>query len=256
MGISKYLVPLQFPALLALGMLQLLDHSAAVAKPAVEFDMRRSVECHDVTPPGFAIQRPNQRLVECALTLSVYLVAGTIDEVEAIHIEITDLDNNMTVRNFLPATRLESAYAGDIQATRTHESSRAVTASLGGEIPNAFGGVVAKLTPTINGTGSGKEVITETSKRVAPMQAVIASGTMRDEHGVFFILRSSPLHSLEGLHEFQIQFVVPGDWRGDTIHMVCRATGDQKRLWINRQQVWAEKSSNVNLSLTGGTGRY
>jgi hypothetical protein len=250
MGILKRPVRLQTSRLLTLGGLLFLSHPVAHAKPAVEFDVRRAVECRDMTSTDFAHQHPNERLVECAFTVSVNLVSGNIEEVDAIRVEINNCDNSMTVRNFSPATRLESEYGGDIQTTRTHESSRTLAASLGGEIPNAFGGVVAKLTPTINGGGSGKEVITETTKRAAPKRVVIASGTMSDEHGVFFTLRSSPLSSLEGLHEFKVQFIIPSEWRGGSVQVVCRATGEQKRLWMKRQQVWAEKSTTAALTLS------
>jgi hypothetical protein len=225
----------------------------AEAKPSLEFDVRRKVECRDVTPREFAVQHPHQRLVECAFSVSAYLVSGTIDEVETISIEISGSDNHLRVHDFSPHTRLETEYAGDIQTTRTRESSRSLTASLGGEVPGGIGGAVASFKPTINGVTGGKEVVTDTMKRIAPRQVVIASGTINDEHGVFFTLRSSSVSSLEGLHEFTVQFVVPAAWCSDELQVNCRATGDQEMLWIKRQKIWAQKTAAVTVSLAGST---
>jgi hypothetical protein len=185
--------------------------------------------------------------------VSAYLISGTIDEVEAITIEIGNSDNRLRVYDFSPHTRLESDCSGDIQTTRTRESSRSLTASLGGEVPGGIGGVVANLKPTINGVTGGKEVVTDTMKRIAPRQVVIVSGTINDEHGVFFTLRSSSVSSLEGLHEFIVQFVVPAGWCSDDLQVNCRATGDQEMLWIKRQKIWAQKSTAVSIILTGAT---
>jgi hypothetical protein len=253
MSSSKLCMNARFWSIFVVTAIQLLACRLAAAKPSLEFDVRSKVECRDVTPREFSRRHPNQRLVECALIVSTYLVSGNIDEVESISIEISNSEDHLRVCDFSPHTRLESEYAGDIQTTRTRESSRSLTASLGGEVPGSIGGAVANLKPTINGVTGGKEVVTDTMKRVAPRLVVIASGTINDEHGVFFTLRSSSMSSLEGLHEFTIQFVVPADWCSSELQVNCRATGDQKMLWIKRQIIWAQKSAAVTITLAGST---
>jgi hypothetical protein len=225
--------------------------AAAGDEPALVFDFGRTLECRDVTPPEFSETRPDERLVECSLRLSVSLESGSIDEVESIRVEIADCDKRLRVFNFSPSTRLESEFSKDIQTTKTMEKSHSFSASLGGELPVPIGGMVAHVTPTIGGGKGGKEVVTEKTFRVAPMQAVVASGTMNEEHGVFFSLRPSPTSSLEGVHEFSVQFVVPATWRGDAVRVSCQATGEQKVLWMKQQKVWAQKSSAVALYLAG-----
>ena len=220
-------------------------------EPALSFDFGRTLECRDVTPPEYTEQYPDERIVECTLRLSVYLVSGDIDEVEAIRVEIADRDRRLRVFSFSPSTRLESGLSDDIEWTRTTESSHSIGASLGGEIPAPIGGVVAHVTPTINAGQGGKEVVKEKQIRVAPRQAVIASGTIDHEHGVFFTLRPSPTSSLEGVHELSVQFLVPADWRGDAIRVACQATGQQKLLWMKQHKVWAEKSLAVALYQAG-----
>lgn len=223
----------------------------AAAEPALSFDFGRTIECRDVTPPEFAEARPDQRLVECTLRLSVYLESGDIRDVQAIRVEINDVDRRLRVFDFSPSTRLESALSGDIEWTKTTEKSHSLTASLGGELPACVGGVVAHVTPTIGGGKGGKEVITETQKRVAPQEAVIASGTIDHEHGVFFTLRPSLTSSLEGVHELSVRFIVPTGWRGDAVRISCQATGQQKVLWMKQQKVWAEKSTAIALYQSG-----
>lgn len=219
--------------------------------PTLVFDFGRTLECRDVTPTEFSERYPDERIVECTLRLSVYLVSGAASGVEAIRVEVSDADERLRVHGFSPATRLESEYAADLETTKTIESSYSFEASLGGEIPAPVGGVVAHVTPTIGGGKGGKEVVTEKMVRVAPKQPVIASGTMNAEHGVFFIIRSSPTTSLEGVHELSVQYRVPENWRGDAVRVSCQATGTQKLLWMTQQRVWGQKSTPVALYLAG-----
>jgi hypothetical protein len=228
--------------------------SHAVADdPALTFDFGRTLECRDVTPPEYLDAYPDERIVECTLRLSVQLTAGAIGEVDEIRVEINDCDGRLRVHDFSPRTRLESEFAAAIETTKTVESNHSFSASLGGEIP-CIGGTVAHLTPTIGGGLGGKEVVTEKLKRIAPMQAVVASGTINEEHGVFFTLRASPTDTLEGTHELAVKFVVPASWRGDAMLVVCQATGQQKVLWMKQRAVWGQKSTPIALYLAGDAG--
>ncbi len=224
---------------------------ALAVEPALSFDFGRTIECTDVTPPEFAEARPDQRLIECTLRLSVYLESGDIHDVQAIRVEIADVDRRLRVFDFSPSTRLESEFADAIQTTKTTETSHSFSASLGGELPAGVGGLVAHVTPTVGGGKGGKETIKEVQKRVAPQEAVIASGTIDHEHGVFFTLRPSPTTSLEGVHELSVKFIVPAKWRGDAVRVSCQATGQQKMLWMKQQKVWAEMASAIALYQSG-----
>lgn len=225
--------------------------AATAGEPQLAFDFGRTVECRDVTPPDFAESYPDERIVECTLRLSISLSGGSIDDVRTVRIEINDRDQRLRVFDFSPTTKLESTLSDDIEWTKTTESTHAIGASLGGELPACVGDVVAHVTPTINAAKGGKETITETQKRIAPKQVVVASGTIDHEHGVFFTLRPSPQASLEGVHELTVAFIVPASWRGDAVRVTCQATGEQKVLWVKQQKVWAEMSSGVALYLAG-----
>ena len=214
------------------------------------FDFGRAIECRDVTTPEFSERYPDERVIESTIRLSVYLTSGAMSDVETIRVEIGDVDRRLKVYDFSPSTRLESEFSDDIETVKTTESSHSFEASLGGEIP-CIGGSVANVTPSISGGKGGKEVVTEKQKRVAPKQAVIASGTTNEEHGVFFVLRPSPTTSLEGVHELKVQFVVPVTWRGDAVRMAVQAAGNQKVLWMSQPKVLAQKASSVALYLEG-----
>ena len=225
--------------------------TAQAAEPALAFDFGRTIECRDVTPEDFAQRYPDRRIVECSLRLSAYLVSGDVAEVEAIRVEISDVDKRLRVHDFAPRTKLESQFTGEIEWTKTTEKSHTLGGSLGGAVPLCVGGLPAQVTPSISGGTGGKETVTESQKRIAPQQVVVASGTMNEEHGVFFTLRPSPTTSLEGVHELSVQFVVPAYWRGDAVRVACQATGQQKMLWITQQKVWGRKSTAVALYLAG-----
>jgi hypothetical protein len=227
------------------------NHKARADEPRLAFDFGRTLECRDVTPPDFAEAYPDERIVECTLRLSVSLAGGSMDDIQSLRVEIADRDRRLKVFDFSPWTQMESTLAKDIKWTKSVERSHEFGASLGGELPTVIGGAVAHVTPTINGTKGNKETVTETQVRYAPQQVVVASGTIDQEHGVFFTLRQSPLSSLEGVHELTVAFVVPSHWRGDAVQVSCVATGTQKMLWMKQQKVWAEQAGGVALYLAG-----
>ena len=245
----RFFAPQLFAAILLL-VFTPASHAQA-EEPELAFDFGRTLACRDVTLSDFAEAYPDERVIECTLRLSVHLTAGAIDDVGAIRVEISDCDARLRVHDFSPRTRLESEFSRDIVTTKTVESSHSLSASLGGEIPAPISGVVAHVTPTIGGGMGGKEIVTEKLTRVAPKLTVVASGTMNEEHGVFFTLRPSALSALEGVHELTVQFIVPAAWRGDAVRIACQATGEQKVLWMKQQKVFGEKSMPVALYLAG-----
>jgi hypothetical protein len=157
----------------------------------------------------------------------------------------------MRVHSFSPGTQLTSHWSEDIVWSKIDEETNTLGASLGGEIPTPIGGVIAHVTPTISGGHTNREKITEKQVRVAPKFAVVASGTIGQEHGVFFKLRSSPQNSLEGTHELTVRFIVQENWRGDSVRVCCQATGTEKVFWTKQQTTWAHVCGGVALYLAG-----
>ena len=226
-------------------------NSADAARPALAFDFGSTAECREVARDQAYELYPDEKLVELKLRVSVHLLSGSIGDVEEVRIEIGDCDHRIRVESFSPNTRLESDYSADITVTKTSEKGKTLGASLGGEAPVPLGDVVAHVLPSINGGLTNRDVITEKQVRRAPQYAVVASGTIGAEHGVFFKLRSSPQTTLEGSHELTVRFVVPDNWRGDSLRVCCTATGQKDFLWTTQEATWARTCSPVAIYLAG-----
>ncbi len=227
------------------------DTGALAESPSLAFDFGRTAECAEVTSGDGNEVFPDEKIIELKLRVSLHLLSGSMDDVQEVRIEISDRDGRMRVRSFSPITRLESDLSEDIRWTKTTESAKSFGASLGARAPVPLGEVVGHVTPSVNSGLSRRDVVTETQKRVAPKHVVVASGTIDQEHGVFFKLRGSPQTSLEGVHALSVRFVVPENWRGDVVRVRCRATGKEKFLWFQQQATWATIRAPVVLYLAG-----
>ncbi len=241
--------------LLSASLLLLVSSRAVYAeKPSIEFDFGRTAACREVPAAEANGVSPSEKIVELKLRVSVHLMSGNLDDVEEVRIEVGDSDRRLRVYSFEPSTRLESHVSEDIQWSKTIEVGNSLGASLGGQAPVLLGDAVAYVTPSINGGKTSREVVTESQKRIAPKHVVVASGTLGQEHGVFFKLRRSPQSSLEGVHQLTVRFVVPKTWRGDSLQVCCRATGQEKFLWLKQQATWAHKCSAVAVYLANDLG--
>lgn len=220
------------------------------AGPQITFDFGRVAECAEIDGDDF-LHTAGEKVVELKLRISVHLLSGNIRDVEEVRIEIADRQSQMRVHSFSPSTQMASHLAGDIEWSKTTEEGHSLGASLGGELPTPVGGLIAHVTPTISGGTTNAEKITEKQLRLAPKFAVVASGTINQEHGVFFKLRSSSQSSLEGTHDLTVRFLVPARWRGDSVRVCCQATGTEKVLWIKQQTTWAHTCAPVALYLAG-----
>ncbi|MGI9429325.1 MAG: hypothetical protein ACR2NM_11750 [Bythopirellula sp.] len=226
-------------------------NNASAASPSLAFDFGSTAKCREVVREDASELYPDEKLIELKLRISVHLLAGKIGDVEEVRIEISDCDSRIHVESFSPHTRLESDYSEDITVTKTTEKSKSLGASLGGEAPVPIGDVVAHVLPSVNGGLTNRDVVTEKQVRRAPQYAAVASGTIGGEHGVFFKLRSSPQTTLEGAHELTVRFVVPDNWRGDSLRVCCTATGQKDFLWITQEATWARTCAPIAIYLAG-----
>ena len=242
------------PMLLLVLLLPFDNGQAQAERPSIDFDFGSTAACRELVLDGEAGVYPGEKIVELKLRISVHLNSGDLDKVDEIRIEVKDCDRKMQIHGFEPRTRLESRVSEDIEWSKTVEKGNSLGASLGGEVPVVLGKGVAHLTPTISGGNTNREVVTEVQKRIAPKHAVITSGTIDGEHGVFFKLHRSTQSSLEGVHELTIRFVVPKVWRGDSIQVCCQALGQEKFLWIKQRATWTHVCSRVAVYLAGDVG--
>jgi hypothetical protein len=242
-----------FAGLLHFAVLVISTQPSLAAAPQLAFDFGRVMECVDVTPEDMSELYPGEKIIELRMRVSLHLLSGKIDDVEEVRIEIGDRKGHMRVHNFSPGTTLQNHQGNDIEWSRTTEHSNTLGATLGGQLPAPVGKMIANVTPSVSGGRSNREVVTEKQTRLAPKVAVIASGTIGQERGVFFKLRNSPQSTLEGTHEVTVQFRVPEKWRGESIRVCCQATGKEKVLWMRQQATWGHICAPVALYMAGDT---
>jgi hypothetical protein len=216
---------------------------ARAAQPKVSFDLGYVVECRDVTPQAFAMLHPDEKILEANLRISVRVEQGDEKDVEQLQFEITSPGERLRIIDFLPRTQMEADAADNIEVVKTSETIRSLGASIGTTLsfaaggPNAHGGVVTSALPAGNANTSHRNELKETTKKVPPGRPVVTSGTLENEHGVFFKLKRSVTGSFEGIKLLSFRFVAPGGWRGDWLVMSCQATGTVKRYFFKASEL-------------------
>ena len=247
-------------AALALAAWHVPAASARAIQPKVDFDLGYQVECHDVTGQAFALLHPNEKVVEANLRISVRLARGEEQDIEQLLFEITSPAERLRVVDFLPRTQLENEAADGIEVTQTTEPVHSVGATAGSGFSlsagggNVHGTVGAQILPSANASASTthRKELKESSKKIPPGKMIVASGTLDNEHGVFFKLKRSAVASFEGTKSVSFRFVVPADWRGDWVVVSAQARGTFKRsLFFKAVEPCGETKAFVGLYLAG-----
>jgi hypothetical protein len=252
----------QFLAIAALALAVCAQPSTPMhaAQPKVDFDLRYQVECNDVTERAFARSHPDEKMLEAKVRISVRLVCGEEKDIDQLLFEIISPGERLRVIDFLPKTQLESEAADGVQVIKTIETTRSVGATAGTGFSFSTGGdknhasACAQILPSAsaNGSTTHHNALTETSKKIPPGKVVVASGTMDNEHGVFFKLKRSDATSFEDTKLVSFRFVVPSDWRGDWVVVLALARGTFKRsLFFKAVEPCGETKAFVGLYLAG-----
>ncbi|MDX1948130.1 MAG: hypothetical protein SFU86_22260 [Pirellulaceae bacterium] len=205
--------------------LLLSGSSAAWADvPRVHFDMPYAIACRDVTPPDLAAADPSQRLVEARFEISSLLLSGREQDLTQYFIRIDSPRRTLSVIDYLPQTLHESPLASPIVMQRSREFGGKIGINLSGKYE-----VLPNLGPGAEiGEKHGSSVKYEL---LPPLETVAASGTLLRGAGVFFKLKSSPRHLLEGSGEFALVLRVRREWRADYVRVRCEAEGIQRGLF-------------------------
>lgn len=208
-------------ALLAASFVLVTANIARAEIPRVHFDLPYAIACRDVTPPEFAAMNPAEKLIEVRLEVSSLLLAGEERDLTQLLVRIESPRRSLTVVDYLPKTTRESPLAGPIQKEFSKETSTSLGINLSGqyELISAAG---------INGGIGQKNASCVKYELLPPMETVAASGTLLRGTSVFFKLRSSPRHLLEGSREFALVMHMPAEWRADYLHIHCRADGIER----------------------------
>lgn len=238
--------------------ISLLSGRAVAATPEVQFDTGYLVECRDVTPQAFALLHPREKVVEASLRISVRLAKGEEKDIEELRFEITSPAERLRIIDFLPRTQIESESLDGIEVVKTTESIHSLGAGVGttlsfsGGAGGAHGTVLTQALPNANANSTHRKELKETTKKVPPGKPVIISGTLENEHGVFYKLRRSATGSFEGTKLLSFRFVVPADWRGDWVVLSSEARGQARRHYFFKSvAAVGESKAFIGLHLAG-----
>jgi len=193
--------------------------NASFAKaPRVEFDMPLVVACRDVTTDEFAMQHPEERLIQANFDISALLLAGAESDLLEFEYRFRGGLRRLRVFDYQPRTTLASDFAGGVQYEEKQETSK----SAGLAVSGAWEHVV-------KATGSGdigsKTTNVKRYELVAPLAPIVSSGTIMSGYGVTIKLRPSRTTTLEGAHPFSLTWRVPATWRADVLEATCQARG-------------------------------
>ncbi len=231
--------------------------TADAAPPKVSFDLRYLVECHDVTPQAFALLHPDEKVIEADLRVSVRLLQGSEADLEELQFELTSPAERLRVVDFVPKTQIENDTVDGTEVVKTTETMQSLGAGIGTTLTfgagsgNVHGNVVTQALPTGNASATHRKELKETTKLIPPGKVVVASGTLENEHGVFFKLRRSAKTSFEGTKLLSFRFVVPANWRGDWIVLSCSAKARVKHYFFKTIEQVGTAKAFVALYLAG-----
>ncbi len=201
--------------------------TAAAESPLIHFDLPPLAAAHPTaerSPGGLApsLEQPNDSsLVTLELKLSSMITSPGAPQIDQWLVQCLPRDKSLSVADYAPRTEVASDIAGPIQIKKTSEKTRSAGASIDG----AYGHLARVHTGLDRGN---KDVDSYQLDRVAPVQAVTASGTIRRGQGVFFKLRWTAQQVLEGEKTFRLTLRVPPQWRGGLLDVSVIAQSEQK----------------------------
>ncbi len=228
-----------------------LAPTAQAERLRVRFDVNSAAECVDITPEEFAATNPHEKIVEAKFLISVFVDSGDAADLAEVIVFIENPERRLRVVDFLPKTELATDIAGHIEVVDTTEAAETADASLGGAVTVEYGMLKATASPS---AGAGKQHRTtqkQTYQRLPPQELVLAAGTMNRQHGVFFKLRPSSQHVLEGMHELVCRFAVPKTWRGDYLVVRCEGRRAESSFLSREPLVCGHQCMYVGLYLRG-----
>ena len=190
------------------------------AQPHVNFDAVTLIGCCDVTPEDFALVHPDERLVEAIFCISTFTARENYENMDLV-IQIVSPNRSVQIIDHLPNTTTTSEYATNIAYDKGHEKVAGIGLNAGGTAAE-----VVNLTSNLN--FSNKTTSSVRYEKLPPTQILAASGTLQRGSGVYFKLKPSSQTTLEGSREYAVKMRVPTTWRGDIMHLHCRARHFQK----------------------------
>ena len=202
-------------------------------------------------PSRLSPHHPQAKIIEAKFRFSVLLQSGREQDLEQLQLVIHSPERRLRVVDFQPRTELASELAGDVEVSTNTDTVASLNASLGGVVSGDHGPAHVQVSPT-GGLGvTQNRGSKETFHRLSPKQAVLASGTINAEHGVFFKWRRTTQVTLEGSREVTCRFLVPHDWQGDWVELTCDLSGRTRNYLGERIEPSGHVGALVGLYLAG-----
>ena len=168
---------------------------------------------------------PGETLVACELVLSSMIEEPRKPRVEQWVVRCQPRDESVKIADYGPRTEVASEVDGPIQVKQLDEH----TESFGMSVDGAHGHLARASFGTDHGQ---KRSDTYQFNKIAPLQTVIASGTINRGRGVYFKLRSAATQVLEGEKTFTLMVRVPENWRSGLIDVSVSAQTQQRSLVV------------------------
>lgn len=194
--------------------------NVANAKALVQFDL-----------PPIAVAKAegeDRNEITFELRLSSMIVSPDAPSVHQWLVQVQPRDRSTWIVDYSPRTEAASEMASPIQIKNTTEEGN----SMGIGLDGAYGHL-ARFHAAAD--QSQKQIQSVQFDRVAPVQAVTASGTINRGRGVYFKLRWTAQQVLEGEKSFRVTLRAPSHWRGGLVDVSVLAQGDRKSFAWERE---------------------
>ena len=157
----------------------------------------------------------------CTFQLSSLIASPSLPRIDQWLVKFQPRDPQIAITDYAPRTDLGSDVDGSIQVKNINEQQKSLGLSLAGDYTKILQGTAAA-------EGASKITNSEQFNRIAPVQAVTASGSINRGRGVYFKLRWTAQQVLEGEKSFQLTFQVPPQWRGSLVDISVSAQSKRR----------------------------
>lgn len=211
-----------------------LLHSTAVAASFMaadpNLDPRAPVQ-FDLPSIAVAVESEDEPgSVTIELRLSSMILSLDTPPIDEWLVRLEPRDRSLWIVDYAPRTETASDLATPIQVKNTSEDTKGMGIGLDG----SYGHLVRANAAADH---SKKQQKTIQFDRLAPVQAVTASGTINRGRGVYFKLRWTTQQILEGEKTFRVTLRVPEHWRGGLLDVSVLAKGERKTFGWDRETV-------------------
>ena len=186
----------------------------------------------------------DSKLVRCDLRLSSLIASPGVPRIDQWLVRCQPRDPQVQIVDYTPRSEFASDIEGAIQVKISDEQSSGMGISLDGDYAKVAKGGLAADQAT-------KHIESQQFNRIAPVQSVVASGSINRGRGVYFKLRWTAQQVLEGEKSFQLTLRVPQQWRGSLIDVSVVAETEYRSFGTNQTKTLGAAEFVVASHLVG-----